>query len=901
MARLQFPLRKAWQRYIFAAITVVIAWAILVGLRPWMAAPPLPFAIFAAAVTASAWIGGFFPGILVAIAGTVSSAVLINTTDPLALAPSLVLVGLAAVVGYLSIERLDTETALKASETRLRLALEGAQLGEWEWDVATGQLHLSPRVREMFGLSADRDVSLAEYEETIHPNDRARVQDAMRRTVLRRSEYNVEYRLCLPDGTIRWVAVRGRPASLDASHPLRLVGVVADITERRVAEKALRDSERLYRAIGESINYGTFVCDRQGRNMYQSESFLSLVGFTQSQVADFGWSDVVHPDDRDAVIAGWKACVVTEQPLWDREFRVRGVDGKWHPILSRAVPVRDESGQVVCWAGISLDIAGLKHAQEEARAGEERFRLLADTAPVLIWMSGRDKLRTFFNRPWLEFTGRTMEQEHGNGWAEGLHPDDVDRVLAVYTRAFDARQPFSLDFRLRRSDGSYRWLLDRGVPLTDSGRDFSGYIGGCIDITDLKQVEAEREELLARERTARGDAEQANRIKDEFLATVSHELRTPLNAILGWASILQKHLHSPERLKDGLIVIERNSRVQARIIDDLLDVSRVIAGKIRLDVQKVDLPSVIEAALDGLRPAAEAKGLRLHSVIDPQAGPVKGDPSRLQQVVWNLVSNAIKFTPRNGQVHVSLERVNSHIEITVSDTGQGITPEFLPHIFERFRQADSSVTRTHGGLGIGLAIVKHLVEMHGGAVQARSMGTGQGATFTVTLPLVVIQEPEQPAMREHPRVSYEVSDVSEPPPLTGVRVLVVDDDPDSRQLIEDVLVDCQAEVRTAASADEGVDAWAAWQPTVILSDIGMPGKDGYDFIRRVRSRESGRAPTPAAALTAFTRSEDRRRALLAGYQTHVGKPVEPAELVAVVASLAGLTVRTSGTGTSATR
>jgi len=469
----------------------------------------------------------------------------------------------------------------------------------------------------------------------------------------------------------------------------------------------------------------------------------------------------------------------------------------------------------------------------------------------------------------------------------------VDRVLAVYTRAFDARQPFSLDYRLRRCDASYRWLLDRGIPLTDSNREFAGYIGGCIDITDLKQVEAEREELLTRERAARGDAEQANRIKDEFLATVSHELRTPLNAILGWASILQKHLDNPERLKDGLVVIERNSRVQARIIDDLLDVSRVIAGKIRLDVQRVDLPNVIEAALDGLRPAADAKGLRLHSVIDPQAGPVKGDPSRLQQVVWNLVSNAIKFTPRNGQVHVSLERVNSHLEITVSDTGQGITPEFLPHIFERFRQADSSATRTHGGLGIGLAIVKHLVEMHGGSVQARSMGLGQGATFTVTLPLVVIQEPDEPALREHPRVSYELTALSEPPPLTGVRVLVVDDDPDSRKLIEDVLVDCQAEVRTAASADEGLDAWAAWHPTVILSDIGMPGQDGYEFIRRIRSHETGRHPTPAAALTAFTRSEDRRRALLAGYQTHVGKPVEPAELVAVVASLAGLTLRAS--------
>jgi PAS domain S-box-containing protein len=811
---------------------------------------------------------------------------------PVAMAPSLVLIGLAGLVGYLSRERQESEAALRTSETRLRLALDGAQLGEWEWDVGTGQLHLSTRVREMFGLQPGGSVTIAEYEATVHADDRTRVQAAMQETMRRRSDYDVEYRLQLEDGAMRWVAVTGRPTSMQSNEPLRLVGVVADITERYIAQRSLRESERLYRAIGESIEYGAWVADRQGRHLYASESFLNLIGQTQSQCAGFGWADVLRPEERHATVAAWKACVATQQSFWDREFSVRGVDGRWHPILMRGVPVKNESGDVVCWAGLHLDIAGLKRAQDEARHSEQRFRLLADTAPVLVWMSGRDKLCTFFNRPWLDFTGQTMEHELGNGWAEGVHPDDVDKCLTVYTQAFDARSDFAMDYRLRRHDGEYRWLLDRGVPLHDAGNEFSGYIGGCIDITDIKQAEVQREALLARERAARGEAERANRVKDEFLATVSHELRTPLNAILGWASLLQKQVNDPVKLKEGLTVIERNSRVQARIVDDLLDVSRVIAGKVRLDVQRVELPSVIDAALDGVRPAADAKGIRLQRVLDPLAGPVKGDPGRLQQIVWNLLSNAIKFTPRQGHVQVSLERVNSHLEITVTDSGQGIAPEFLPHIFERFRQADSSMTRAHGGLGIGLAIVKHLVEMHGGTVSAKSAGLEQGATFTVSLPVAAALQDAVDAARprEHPTVAYDASDPCDSPGLAGVRVLVVDDDPDSRALIEQLLTDCEAEVRTAASADEAIDTFAIWPPTVILSDIGMPEQDGYMLIRRIRALERDKArPTPAAALTAFTRSEDRRRALLSGYQTHVGKPVEPAELIAVVASLAGLT------------
>ncbi len=405
-----------------------------------------------------------------------------------------------------------------------------------------------------------------------------------------------------------------------------------------------------------------------------------------------------------------------------------------------------------------------------------------------------------------------------------------------------------------------------------------------------KRSAAERDRLLEAERAARSQAERVSLQKDEFLATLSHELRTPLNAILGWAQILRRgKLDDKESVEEGLDVIERNARVQTQLIEDLLDMSRIVSGKIRLDVQRVDLQDVVKAAVASVRHSAEAKEIRLQVVLDPLAGPVRGDPNRLQQCFWNLLSNAIKFTPKGGKVQVGLERVNSHLEVCVTDTGQGIRPEFLPHVFERFRQADGSTTRKHGGLGLGLSIVKHLVELHGGAVRAKSAGEGQGSTFCVELPLMVVHPPEPEVPREHPRAPAAASaERFDHPSLDGLTVLVVDDEADARTLIKRVLEECGARVLLAASAAEGFEILRRERPSMIVSDIGMPGEDGYDFIRRVRklpAAEGGR--TPAAALTAFARAEDRTRALRAGYQTHVAKPVEPTELSAVVASLAG--------------
>jgi signal transduction histidine kinase len=384
------------------------------------------------------------------------------------------------------------------------------------------------------------------------------------------------------------------------------------------------------------------------------------------------------------------------------------------------------------------------------------------------------------------------------------------------------------------------------------------------------------------EKAARLAAERAGHLKDEFLATLSHELRTPLNAILGWTHILSRASDDPSRMLRGVEVIERNARAQAQLISDLLDISRIVTGKMRLDVQRVELPLVINEALEAVRPAADAKGVRLHAVIEPIAEPVHGDPSRLQQIIWNLVSNAVKFTPKHGRVQIVLARVNSHVEIRVSDTGEGIAPEFLPHLFERFTQADASAARPHAGLGLGLALVKQLVELHGGTVNAASDGVGRGATFVVTLPLAILHVFEEPA-GVHPRTFASAPEIEEAR-LVGLRVLVVDDEADALEMTQRVLEEYGAEVVTAASADAALAILASQSFDALISDIGMPRKDGYDFIGDVR--RSGHR-LPAAALTAFARSEDRTRALLAGYQAHVTKPVEAAELLATIVSMTG--------------
>ena len=535
-----------------------------------------------------------------------------------------------------------------------------------------------------------------------------------------------------------------------------------------------------------------------------------------------------------------------------------------------------------------------KAAEDALRASEEHLRLTVELNPQVPWTAGPDGNVLTISRRWLDLTGLTYEQALGGGWTRAGDPSDLSRVADAWQHSVRTGEPYDVEHRVRLAGGAYRWMRSRAVPHRDGGGRVVRWYGTTEDIDDQKRLGERNAQLLESERAARADAERAGRMKDEFLATLSHELRTPLNAILGWATIIRGSGNDPDDVTQGIEVIERNARAQSQIIEDLLDMSRIISGKVRLDVQRVDLAAIVTAAVATARPTAEAKGVQLAAVIDPLHGvAINGDASRLQQVLWNLLSNAVKFTPKGGRVQVMLARVNSHLEISIIDTGEGIGTEFLPYVFDRFRQADASTTRRHGGLGLGLSIVKQLVELHGGSIRAQSGGSGLGTSFVVVLPLTSLRadtEPEED--RRHPRVP---ADPGKPPSacpdLSDLRVLVVDDEADARGVVKRLLEDCHAIVTATGSVDEAVELVSTGQFDVLVSDIGMPGDDGYSLLRRVRRLGSRTGSNiPAIALTAYARVEDRVRAIAAGFQMHVAKPVESVELVTMVAGAAGRTV-----------
>jgi PAS domain S-box-containing protein len=471
-----------------------------------------------------------------------------------------------------------------------------------------------------------------------------------------------------------------------------------------------------------------------------------------------------------------------------------------------------------------------------------------------------------------------------------LHPDDRERTREAIAACVYGGKVYDIEYRTVSPQGELRWIRATGRTYYKEEKPVR-FDGTTQDITDRKRVDEERKQLFEIERTARVEAERTSRMKDEFLATLSHELRTPLNAILGWTQLLKGDQQDPEMLSEAISVIERNARAQTQLIEDLLDISRIISGNVRLDLQRVELSEIINAAMESAKPTAETKGVRLEKVIDRLVGSIIGDPARLQQVLWNLLTNAIKFTPKGGKVRVFAKVMRSNVEISIADSGEGISPGFLPHLFERFSQADGSAKRKHHGLGLGLSIVKNLVEMHGGTVRANSRGNGQGATFIVQLPLQALESSEGEENPPHPRMLLSGLSVEcERPNLRGIKVLVVEDEADARELMRRFLVECDALPAVATSAAEAQKLLLTFKPDVIVSDIGMPQTDGYEFIRDVRKQG---LTTPAVALSAYARAEDRIRSAQTGYQTHLSKPVEPAELLAVIASLAGRYERTA--------
>jgi PAS domain S-box-containing protein len=514
----------------------------------------------------------------------------------------------------------------------------------------------------------------------------------------------------------------------------------------------------------------------------------------------------------------------------------------------------------------------LENAQSSLRDSEERFRLLVESVrDYAIFLLDPNGYVSSWNAGAEAIKGYTADEIIGEHFSRFYPAEAVARGWPDHELEVAKREGRFEDEGWRvRKDGTLFWANVVITTLYDPSGELRGFAKVTRDLTERRRVES---------------LEEAARRMNEFLAMVSHELRTPLNSMLGWIRLIRSGRLDDETFDRGITTIERNTLSQAQLIEDLLDVSRIVSGKLRLAVEPVDLEPVVRAAVDSVRLAADAKAIQLQIIVDTTAGRVSGDPARLQQVIWNLLSNAIKFTPKGGKVRLDLVRAGSSIEIVVTDTGRGIAPDFLPHVFERFRQADASITRAQGGLGLGLAIVKHLVEAHGGTVHAESAGEDAGSTFVVRLPVLAVRQDVSGASDPIATGSALAGFVC-PPSLAGIRVLVVDDEVDTREMLTVVLGQCNVVVRSAGSAAEALAVLDEWNPEVLVSDIGMPGEDGYDLIRKIRSRPAALGGgVPAVALTAYARFEDRMKALSAGFQMHVAKPVEPAELVLVIHSL----------------
>jgi hypothetical protein len=652
------------------------------------------------------------------------------------------------------------------------------------------------------------------------------------------------------------------------------------------------DESQLVHLLASHTVEAFFMMNAQGLVTYANPAAERMFGWSRQELLGQVLHDLVHHHHPDGKPFPMDTCplgrVMYEGlPVRDHEDLFIHRDGSFVPVYCSNAPIL-AGGHIVGAALVVHDISARKRAEQARTEQMRQFQLLADTLPHLAWMSKPDGTCEYVNQPWCKYTGLSMEESLGYGWMRAIHPEDSARVLAHWQRTRDTLDGHEAELRLRRaSDGAWRWFVARAQPARAADGTLLQWIGSCTDVDEQRRASQERMELLRRVQAAHAAAEEANRLKDDFLATVSHELRTPLTAMLGWLQLLRSGRLPEEKRARALDTVERNARAQAQVIEDLLDISRIITGKLRLEPGPMDMRDVVEAALESTRPLADTKGVKLALEASAEPLPMKGDAGRLQQVVWNLLSNAIKFTPQGGRVTLQLRPLDGSVELRVTDTGVGISPAFLPHLFERFRQQDSSSSRAHGGLGIGLAIVHHLVELHGGQVSAHSEGVGLGTSFVLLLPREPRPAPAAPLPTAPPPAP--ASQVKEVPPapfaLTGLRLLLVEDQEDTREMLRIVLEDHGARVRAVPSAAEAFHCLREWRPDLLLSDIGLPGEDGYELLQRIRALPAAEGGlTPAIALTAYARAEDRERALRAGFDMHVPKPIKEAELLAVLAA-----------------
>ncbi|MBD0335701.1 MAG: PAS domain S-box protein [Cyanobacteria bacterium Co-bin13] len=838
--------------------------------------------------------------------------------------------GFVALVSDITPQK-QAELTRRSHQELFRLAHLVGGIGTCEWSLSTGSVWWSEEMERLYGLTPGSFGGRYEdWLQTLHPEDREATDRAAQRMLQESIDFDTSFRILWPDGSLRWIAARARIFRDDQGQPLRVVGVNMDITERKQAEEALRYSEDLFRRMTETLEDVFWVAETQPeyRLLYISPGYEQIWGRPREPLYTdpHAWLETVYPPDRELLGADLRVEELSQQH--SLEFRVVQANGSVRWVRNRAFPIQEADGSSHRIAGIVEDITERKQAEEALRQSEEQYRFLTEAIPQLIWTADATGRNEYVNQQMADYIGRPQEQLLAFTWQDSLHPDDRYAVMRQWLKSTHEGSLYEMEYRLRRFDGMYRWHLVRAVPFKDLEGRVVRWFGASIDIHEKKTVEEQRLQLLQQEQIARANAERANRIKDEFLAVLSHELRSPLNPILGWVKMLMRGTLEPDRQRYALDTIERNVKLQVQLVDDLLDVSRILRGKLKLEMNSVDLQTTILSAIETVRLAAEAKRIAIHTHFEPDVGPVLGDAGRLQQVIWNLLSNAVKFTPKGGQVDVRLEQVeggegrgqvaegrrqeaedfaspsthppihpstpSAYAQITVTDTGKGISPAFLPHVFEHFRQEDGATTRQFGGLGLGLAIARYLSEMHGGLITAVSPGEGLGATFTVQLPLapqsMALPQPNQPA-----------PDVTESLPLQGLHILVIDDDNDTRTCTLFVLEQAGATVTVANSGQEGLKQFCQSQLDLLICDIGMPEMDGYQVMQTVRqleakvtvvpATEDGLPPTeprsglPAIALTAYAGAAYQEQVLAAGFQRHLAKPIDPDELIKAILQL----------------
>jgi PAS domain S-box-containing protein len=805
-------------------------------------------------------------------------------------------------------DRKQIEANLRKREEQLRLFVKHAPAGVAMFDREMRYVEVSDRWITSYGLDEQDLIGRSHYE--IFPEIPDRWKAIHQRCLAGAVEICEEDQFPRADGSIDWLRWEIHPWRTNTDEIGGIIIFSEVITDRKQAESrreflatvsqaliGTTSIQKMVQTIGEHLNrylntsrFSLVEIDEAANQAYVNHTWQlpgvpSLVGVYQIQ-------EFITDELRQAIRNGEMIVfrdVTTDPRIVDpMRYIALGIgaelnaplvrDGEWKFSIAvfHATPYNWQTSDLELmrelleriWSQIERI-----RAETALRESEARYRMLTELVPQIVWTARPDGYLDYFNQRWAEFAGVDPAETEGWSWQPILHPEDQQRTVELWTQATQTGQLYECEHRVRNAAGEYRWLLSRAMPLRDKSGSIVKWFGTATDIHTWKQLEIERTQLLSEAEAAREEAEAANRSKDEFVAVVAHELRSPLNAISGWAKLLQTHKFDEDKRSKALDTIWRNTQTQVQLIEDLLDISRLVKGTLQINSAPVDLTQVIEAVLNNIRPIAEAKNiqLQLHLTVTPL---ISGDFNRLQQVVVNLLNNAIKFTPTGGRVEIALEQVNAAVRLQVRDTGKGIAPEFLPYIFERFKQGQQN-TGSKDGLGLGLAIVKNLVELHGGTITAESAGIDQGTTFTVRLPRL-----EVPAI-ERSRSTSPIHQNA----LTGIRILAVDDEPDMLSLITFVLQDFGAEVKSVTTAMAALDCLSQFKPDILISDLAMPGCDGYELVQQVKSDPEGQIPV--IALTSYASATYEERSLQAGFQRHLTKPVEPQVLVTAILDLIG--------------